>query len=224
MAVVAPPGAVATALRHVRYQKQARSASDTRPHRAVPVAGAHRARSLTCILTTDNDAALPGTLKWSLLNTYDAPRRLKPKGPIYSKSGQSEPNFAAPSTMAPKRRPHGPAWRKSPRLKGAPRFAGRLRCPCCTALKRADAQPCARFPTDIQNQCCRQLLPIDGYGPWQRAIAICDISTDCCPRFLLMCLILGSELVTCDLAVIERKLTSSPPLRTRGSARRREVV
>ena len=58
MAVVAPPGAVATALRHVRYQKQARSASDTRPHRAVPVAGAHHARSLTCILTADNDAAL----------------------------------------------------------------------------------------------------------------------------------------------------------------------
>ena len=52
MAVVAPPGAVATALRHVRYRKQARSASDTRPHRAVPVAGAHRSRSLTCILTT----------------------------------------------------------------------------------------------------------------------------------------------------------------------------
>ena len=58
MAVVAPPGAVATALRHVRYQKQARSASDTRPHRAVPVDGAHRSRSLTCILTPDNDAAL----------------------------------------------------------------------------------------------------------------------------------------------------------------------
>ena len=58
MAVVAPPGAVATALRHVRYQKQARSASDTRPHRAVPVTDAHRARSLTCILTADNDAAL----------------------------------------------------------------------------------------------------------------------------------------------------------------------
>ena len=58
MAVVAPPGAVATALRHVRYWKQARSASDTRPHRAVPVTDAHRARSLTCILTTDNDAAL----------------------------------------------------------------------------------------------------------------------------------------------------------------------
>ena len=52
MAVVAPPGAVATALRHVRYQKQARSASDTRPHRAVPVTDAHRSRSLTCILTT----------------------------------------------------------------------------------------------------------------------------------------------------------------------------
>ena len=41
MAVVAPPGAVATALRHVRYQKQARSASDMRPHRAVPVTDAH---------------------------------------------------------------------------------------------------------------------------------------------------------------------------------------
>ena len=70
MAVVAPPGAVATALRHVRYQKQARSASDTRPHRAVPVTDAHRARSLTCILTTDNDAGA-GTLKWRLLYTYD---------------------------------------------------------------------------------------------------------------------------------------------------------
>ena len=58
MAVVAPPGAVATALRHVRYWKQARSASDTRPHRDVPVTDAHRSRSLTCILTTDNDAAL----------------------------------------------------------------------------------------------------------------------------------------------------------------------
>ena len=56
------PGAVATALRHVWYQKQARSvtrsASDTRPHRDVPVTDAHRSRSLTCILTTDNDAAL----------------------------------------------------------------------------------------------------------------------------------------------------------------------
>ena len=71
MAVVAPPGAVATALRHVRYQKQARSASDTRPHRDVPVTDAHRSRSLTCILTTDNDAGA-GTLKWRLLNTYDA--------------------------------------------------------------------------------------------------------------------------------------------------------
>ena len=58
MAVVAPPGAVATALRHVRYRKQARSASDTRPHRAVPVAGAHRSRSLTCILIPGIDAAL----------------------------------------------------------------------------------------------------------------------------------------------------------------------
>ena len=71
MAVVAPPGAVATALRHVRYWKQARSASDTRPHRDVPVTNAHRSRSLTCILTTDNDAGA-GTLKWRLLNTYDA--------------------------------------------------------------------------------------------------------------------------------------------------------
>ena len=52
MAVVAPPGAVATALGTVPYWKQAGSASDTRPHRAVPVDGAHRARSLTCILTT----------------------------------------------------------------------------------------------------------------------------------------------------------------------------
>ena len=71
MAVVAPPGAVATALRHVRYQKQARSASDTRPHRADPVTDAHRARSLTCILTAGIDAGA-GTLKWRLLNTYDA--------------------------------------------------------------------------------------------------------------------------------------------------------
>ena len=70
MVAVAPLGAVATALRHVRYWKQARSASDTRPHRAVPVDGAHRARSLTCILTTDNDAGA-GTLKWRLLYTYD---------------------------------------------------------------------------------------------------------------------------------------------------------
>ena len=70
MAVVAPPGAVATALRHVRHQKQARSASDTRPHRADPVTDAHRSRSLTCILTTDNDAGA-GTLKWRLLYTYD---------------------------------------------------------------------------------------------------------------------------------------------------------
>ena len=70
MAVVAPPGAVATALRHVRYWKQARSASDTRPHRDVPVTDAHRSRSLTCILTTDNDAGA-GTLKWRLLYTYD---------------------------------------------------------------------------------------------------------------------------------------------------------
>ena len=58
MVDVTPPGAVATALRHVRYWKQARSASDTRPHRAVPVAGPHRARSLTCILTAGPDAAL----------------------------------------------------------------------------------------------------------------------------------------------------------------------
>ena len=71
MAVVAPPGAVATALRHVRYQKQARSASDTRPHRAVPVDGAHRSRSLTCILTPDNDAAL-ARCKCTVLYTYDA--------------------------------------------------------------------------------------------------------------------------------------------------------
>ena len=69
MAAVAPPGAVATALRHVRYQKQARSASDTRPHRDVPVTDAHRSRSLTCILTTDNDAGA-GTHKWRLLYTY----------------------------------------------------------------------------------------------------------------------------------------------------------
>ena len=71
MAVVAPPGAVATAPRHVRYQKQARSASDTRPHRAVPVDGAHRSRSLTCILTPDNDAAL-ARCKCTVLYTYDA--------------------------------------------------------------------------------------------------------------------------------------------------------
>ena len=51
MAVVAPPGAVATALGTVPYWEQAGSASDTRPHRAVPVDGAHRARSLTCPLT-----------------------------------------------------------------------------------------------------------------------------------------------------------------------------
>ena len=70
MAVVAPPGAVAAALRHVWYWKQARSASDTRPHRDVPVTDAHRSRSLTCILTTDNDAGA-GTLKWRLLYTYD---------------------------------------------------------------------------------------------------------------------------------------------------------
>ena len=71
MAVVAPPGAVAPALRHVRYQKQARSASDTRPHRADPVTDAHRARSLTCILTTGIDAGV-GTLKWRLRYKYDA--------------------------------------------------------------------------------------------------------------------------------------------------------
>ena len=70
MAVVAPPGAVATALRHVRYQKQARSASDTRPHRAVLVDGAHRSRSLTCILTTAADAALRRS-KQRLRYTYD---------------------------------------------------------------------------------------------------------------------------------------------------------
>ena len=58
MAVVAPPGAVATALGTVPYWKQAGSASDTRPHRAVPVDGAHRARSLTCTLTAGPDAAL----------------------------------------------------------------------------------------------------------------------------------------------------------------------
>ena len=51
MAVVAPPGAVAPALGTVPYWKQAGSASDMRPHRAVPVDGAHRARSLTCTLT-----------------------------------------------------------------------------------------------------------------------------------------------------------------------------
>ena len=71
MAAVAPPGAVATALRHVRYQKQARSASETRPHRADPVTDAHRARSLTCILTTGIDAGV-GTLKWRLRYKYDA--------------------------------------------------------------------------------------------------------------------------------------------------------
>ena len=72
MAVVAPPGAVAPALRHVRYQKQARSASDTRLHRAVPVTSdAHRARSLTCILTTDNDAAL-ARCKCTVLYLFDA--------------------------------------------------------------------------------------------------------------------------------------------------------
>ena len=71
MAVVAPPGAVATALRHVRYSKQARSASDTRPHRAVPVDGAQRSRSLTCILTPDNAAAL-ARCKCTVLYTYDA--------------------------------------------------------------------------------------------------------------------------------------------------------
>ena len=60
MAVVAPLGVVATALglRTLPYWNRRGSASDTRPHRAVPVYGAHRARSLTCILTTDNDAAL----------------------------------------------------------------------------------------------------------------------------------------------------------------------
>ena len=71
MAGVAPPGAVATALRHVRYWKQARSASDTRPHRAAPVTDAHRARSLTCILTAGIDAGV-GTLKWRLRYKYDA--------------------------------------------------------------------------------------------------------------------------------------------------------
>ena len=71
MAAVAPPGAVATALRHVRYQKQARSASDTRPHRADPVTDAHRARSLTCILTAGIDAGV-GTIKWRLRYKYDA--------------------------------------------------------------------------------------------------------------------------------------------------------
>ena len=39
MAVVAPAGAVATALRTVPYWKQARSASDTRPHQALPGRG-----------------------------------------------------------------------------------------------------------------------------------------------------------------------------------------
>ena len=71
MAAVAPPGAVATALRHVRYSKQARSASDTRPHRAVPVDGAHRSRSLTCILTADIDAALAHD-NCTLLYQFDA--------------------------------------------------------------------------------------------------------------------------------------------------------
>ena len=71
MAAVAPPGAVATALRHGRYQKHARSASDTRPHRADPVTDAHRARSLTCILTAGIDAGV-GTLKWRLRYKYDA--------------------------------------------------------------------------------------------------------------------------------------------------------
>ena len=71
MAVVAPPGAVATALGTVPYWEQAGSASDTRPHRAVPVAGAHRARSLTCILTAGIDAGV-GTLKWRLRYKYDA--------------------------------------------------------------------------------------------------------------------------------------------------------
>ena len=71
MAAVAPPGAVATALGTVPYWKQAGSASDTRPHRAVPVDGAHRSRSLTCILTPDNDAAL-ARCKCTVLYTYDA--------------------------------------------------------------------------------------------------------------------------------------------------------
>ena len=71
MAAVAPPGAVATALQHVRYWKQARSASDTRPHRDVPVTDAHRSCSLTCILTTAADAALRRS-KQRLRYKYDA--------------------------------------------------------------------------------------------------------------------------------------------------------
>ena len=71
MAVVAPPGAVATALGTVPYWKQAGSASDTRPHRAVPVDGAHRSRSLTCILPADNDAALAHD-NCTLLYQFDA--------------------------------------------------------------------------------------------------------------------------------------------------------
>ena len=73
MAVVAPPGAVATALRHVRYWKQARSASDTRPHRVVPVDGAHRSRSLTCILNMGHDATLAHDNCTPLLYQFDAP-------------------------------------------------------------------------------------------------------------------------------------------------------
>ena len=71
MAVVAPPGAMATALGTVPYWKQAGSASDTRPHRAVTVDGAHRARSLTCTLTAGPDAAL-ARCKCTVLYTYDA--------------------------------------------------------------------------------------------------------------------------------------------------------
>ena len=78
MAVVAPPGAVATALGTVPYWKQAGSASDTRPHRAVPVDGAHRARSLTCILTAGPDAALARTT--AHCSTTTTRRRLRVGG------------------------------------------------------------------------------------------------------------------------------------------------
>ena len=55
--------------------KQARSASDKRLHRAVPlpVDGAHHSRSLTCIPTPDNDAhAALARCKCTVLYTYDA--------------------------------------------------------------------------------------------------------------------------------------------------------
>ena len=67
--------------------------------------------------------------------------------------------------MAPKRRPHGPAWRKSPRLKGAPRSNRALAMPMLHCTQAVVTQTRARFPTDIQNQCCRQLLPMDGRKP-----------------------------------------------------------